>query len=81
MSDGATATFVRSPVDRLIGALCMMEAGWTGEGGGASHKAYLEARQLILERAALERTRSEEDAILAAADAIRERRATTATKR
>ena len=66
-----TASFRGSEVDKIIGALCMMEAGWAGESGGAGHKAYLAARQLILERATLERTRAEEDAILREADAIR----------
>lgn len=63
-----------SDTEKFIDALCMMEAGWTGEADGPAHRAYLEALKMILERAARARSREEEDAILAAADEIRARR-------
>jgi len=63
------------PTDReLIDALCFIEAGWRGQGDCPEFRAYNAARKLIADHTRTVRSKQDEDAILAEADAIRARR-------
>jgi hypothetical protein len=60
------------PTDReIIDALCLVEIGWSTEHEG---RAFREACALLREHGRSIRTKQQEDAILAEADAIRARR-------